>query len=257
MTTATEENKEKELDQPKNELPFEPKQFLKEMMEAGVHLGHQTKYWNPRMKQYIHGQRNGVYIINLAKTITHLLTAADFMKKQAKMNRNILFVGTTKQATDLIKEEAERSDIYFINQRWLGGLITNFETVRNSLNKLRDLESQRDSGAFQGYGKKEIARINREINKLNKSLGGLKKMRGRPEVLFVVNPNKDLISIKEAKKAGIKVVCIADTNFPWDPKEVDYVIPANDDSIRSIRLITKIIADSVIDGKGKTKKVAA
>ena len=163
---------------PAQKLDIDPKELLKQMVESGVHLGHQTRSWNPKMRPYIFGQRNGVYIIDLAKTVKGLVEAVAFLSKQAKLNKNILFVGTKKQATEVIKEEAERAGCFFINQRWLGGLLTNFETVRASLNKLRDLETQRDTGAFKGYSKKEIAKINREISKLNKSLGGLKKMRG-------------------------------------------------------------------------------
>lgn len=246
-TTATETAKEPKTDSFK---PMrDPKELLKELVESGVHLGHQTRFWNPKMKPYIHGQRNGVYIIDLSQTVERLLITADFLKKQAKLGKNILFVGTKKQASDVIKEEAERAGVYFINQRWLGGLITNFDTIRNSLGTLRDLETQRDSGSFKGYRKKEIASINRQISKLNKSLGGLKKMRGRPDVIFVIDQLKESIALREARKAGLKTIAVVDTNS--DPTDIDYMIPANDDSIRSIRVISKLMADAVLEGKNK------
>ena len=239
-TTATDKGTDQKLD-------LNPKELLKKMVDSGVHLGHQTRSWNPKMKPYIFGQRNGVYIIDLAKTVKSLIEAANFIKKQAKMGKNILFVGTKKQASEVIKEEALRANSYFINQRWLGGLLTNFDTVRASLNKLRDLETQRDTGAFKGYSKKEVAKINREISKLNKSLGGLKKMRGKPDVLVVVDQMKENIAIKEGQKLKLPIISMVDTNS--DPTGIDYVIPANDDSIRSIRLVAKTLADAALEGR--------
>ncbi len=230
-------------------INFDPKQLLGKLVEAGVHLGHQTRYWNPKMKPYIHGQRNGVYIIDLNQTINAIANASSFLTKQAKLGKNILFVGTKKQASDVIKEEANKAGAFYINQRWLGGLLTNFDTVRASLNKLRDLETQMETGAFKGYSKKEVAKLSRQLSKLNKSLGGLKKMRGKPDVLVVVDQQKESIAINEAKKLGMKVVSLVDTNS--DPTGIDYVIPANDDSIRSIRIITKVLAEAVGEGKVK------
>lgn len=246
MTATTEKETKKPAEA---KLNFDPKQLLKSMVEAGVHLGHKTSQWNPKMKKYIHGQRNGVYVIDLAQTMVHLVKAADFLGKQSKLGKNVLFVGTKKQASDVIKEEATRAGAFFINQRWLGGLLTNFDTVRQSLNKLRDLESQRDTGGFKGLSKKEIAKLNREINKLNKSLGGLKKMRGKPDVVVVVDQLKENIAIKEANKLNLKVVSMIDTNS--NPSGIDYIVPANDDSIRSIRLITKFLVDAMMEGKNK------
>lgn len=250
-TTTTVEAPKEEAKQEQVKINFDPKTLLKSMVDAGVHLGHQTRFWNPKMKPFIHGQRNGVYIIDLAKTVERLVLAADFLRKQARLGKNILFVGTKKQAADVIKEEAQRADSFFINQRWLGGLLTNFDTVRSSLNKLRDLESQRDTGGFNGLSKKEIAKLNREITKLNKSLGGLKKMRGKPDVIVVIDQLKESIAIAEAKKLNLNIVGVVDTNS--DPTGIQYVIPANDDSIRSIRIITKFLADAVVEGKGQGK----
>lgn len=245
-TTST--STEAMIDQVDPKVEEKKKELLKQLVDSGVHLGHKTSNWNPKMKEYIFGQRNGVYIIDLAQTVERLFEAAAFLRKQAKLGKNVLFVGTTKQATGVITEEAERAGIYYINQRWLGGLITNFDTIRASLGKLRDLEQQRDGGGFQGLGKKEISRLNREISKLNKSLGGLKKMRGKPDILFVVDQRKDTIAIKEAKKQGLSIISIVDTNS--DPSDITLPIPANDDSIRSIRIITKFLTDAIMEGKG-------
>jgi small subunit ribosomal protein S2 len=230
----------------------ESKQLLKALVEAGVHLGHETSSWNPKMADYIHSVRDGVHVINLGKTVNSMMAAAEYMKKQAKLGKNIVYVGTSKQSSEIIKQESERVGVFFINQRWLGGLVTNFETIRSRLNTLRDLESQRDTGGFKGFGKKEIARLNRQILKLERSLGGLKKMRGRPEVLFVVDQNKDSLAVTEAKKSKLGMVVLADTDC--DPSGIDYVIPANNDSMRSIRVITKYISDAILEGKANQKK---
>lgn len=241
---ATEEQSKAKLD--------EAKQLLKSLMEAGVHLGHETRAWNPKMADYIHSSKDGVHIINLGKTVNSMMASADFMKKQARLGRNIVFVGTSKQSSEIIKAEAERAGVFFINQRWLGGLVTNFETIRSRLNTLRDLEGQRDTGGFKGLGKKEISRLNRQILKLERSLGGLKKMRGRPEVLFIVDQNKDSLAVTEARKSNLGLVVLSDTDC--DPSGIDYVIPANNDSMRSIRVITKYITDAVLEGKANSKK---
>lgn len=225
----------------------EAKKLLKQLVDAGVHLGHNTKDWNPKMVDYIHSSQEGVHIINLAKTVNNLMRTGDFLKRKSKANANILFVGTSKQTSTIIKREAERAGIYFINQRWLGGLITNFDTIRSRLNKLRELENNRDTGAFKNYGKKEVARLNRQIMKLNKSLGGLKKMRGRAEIIVVFDQNKDAIAITEAKKVGAKLVTISDTDC--DPTGIDYVIPANNDSMRSVDVVTKYLADAILEGQ--------
>ena len=228
------------------------KKLLKDLVEAGVHLGHPKKDWNPKMEDYIFDTKDGVHIINLSKTVNNLMKAADFLKQQAKMGRNILFVGTSKQTSQIIKEQAERAEIYFINQRWLGGLITNFETIRARLNRLREMELQKETGGFEGYAKKEVAAINRQILKLNKSLGGLKKMRGKPEVIVAFDQTKDAIALIEARKVNCATVAITDTNC--DPTNIDHVIPANDDSMRSIELIAKYLTDAILEGKQNSKR---
>jgi small subunit ribosomal protein S2 len=249
---AVDRKEETLTDEQIQERLVEAKKLLKELVEAGVHLGHPTKEWNPKMAPYIYDAKDGVHIINLSKTVNNLMAAADFLKKQAKMGRNILFVGTSKQTSSIVKEQAERSEVFFINQRWLGGLITNFDTIRARLNKLRELELQKETGGFDKYGKKEIASFNRQITKLNSSLGGLKKMRGRPEVIVAFDQKKDAIAITEARKVNAKIVALTDTNC--DPSNIDYVIPANDDSLRSIEIIAKYLADAVIAGSQGAKR---
>jgi len=223
-----------------------PVASLQELLEAGVHFGHQVHRWNPKMKPYIWGERNGIYIIDLTKTSQLLDDACAFMHKAASQGKKIVFVGTKRQATDIIEEEARRCGAYFISKRWLGGTLTNFETIRTRINKLRELEDMRDNGHFERLGKKEVAVLTRQLNKLERSLGGIKEMRGMPDVLFVIDQRRELIAVQEAAKIGIPIVGIIDTNC--SPENINYVIPGNDDATRSIRLITKKIADSIIEG---------
>ncbi len=218
-----------------------------ELLEAGVHFGHQTQRWNPKMKPYIYGARNGIYVFDLRKTSELLDKAYDVVREYAARNKNVLFVGTKKQAAEVIAEEANRAGAYYINRRWLGGMLTNFETIRGRVNKLRELEGFLSSGHAEKLPKKEIAQLNRQLAKLSKTLGGIKEMRGLPELIFVIDQKKEDIAILEANKLGIPVICLADTNA--DPSNVDYVIPGNDDAIRSIKLITSKLADAVIEGK--------
>lgn len=228
---------------------------IEAMMEAGVHFGHQTKRWNPKMKPFIWGERNGIYIIDLTKTTQLLDEAFNFIKQAASQNKKIVFVGTKKQATDIVEEEAKRCGAFFINKRWLGGTLTNFETIRTRINKLRELEEMRDNGHFDRLPKKEVAVLTRQLTKLDRSLGGIKDMRGMPDVLFVIDQKRELIAVQEANKAGIPIVGIADTNC--DPEIMDYVIPGNDDAIRAIRLITGKIADAILEGKDSRQQYLA
>ena len=218
-----------------------------ELLEAGVHFGHQTQRWNPKMKKYIYGERNGIYIINLQQTTLMLDKAYEVAREVASRGRNIVFVGTKKQASELIEQEANKCGSFYINRRWLGGTLTNFETIRTRIKKLNELEELRDSGHFDRLPKKEVAVMTRQIEKLNKSLGGVKKMRGMPDLLFIIDQKRELIAIKEANKLGIPIIGLVDTNC--DPDNIDYVIPGNDDAIRAIKLITGKIADAIIEGK--------
>lgn len=225
-----------------------PVATMRQLLEAGVHFGHQTRRWNPKMRQYIYGERNGIYIIDLEQTSRALDRACDFFRKAAADKKNIVFVGTKKQAAEIVEEEAKRCNAYYVNRRWLGGMLTNFETIRLRINRLKELEEMRENGDLFRRGKKEQAMLNREYNKLDKSLGGIKTMRGRPDILFIVDQKRELIAVAEAVKSGIATVAIVDTNC--DPDNIQYVIPGNDDSIRSIRLITSKLADAVIEGRG-------
>lgn len=218
-----------------------------ELLEAGVHFGHQTKRWNPKMKKFIFGERNGIYIIDLQKTTVMLDKAYELVRDFAARGRNVVFVGTKKQACDIVEEEAKRCGAYYINRRWLGGTLTNFETIRTRINKLRELEEFQSSGHFDRLPKKEVASLTRQLNKLQATLGGIKTMRGLPDVIFIVDQKRELIAIQEANKLGIPIVGIVDTNC--DPDAIDYVIPGNDDAIRAIKLITGKIADAVLEGK--------
>lgn len=219
---------------------------LQELLEAGVHFGHQSHRWNPKMKPYIWGERNGIYIIDLTKTSQLLDNAYEFMKQAAARGKKIVFVGTKKQAAGIVREQAQRCGAYFINRRWLGGTLTNFETIRTRINKLRELEEMRNSGHFDRLGKKEVAVLTRQLNKLEKSLGGVKEMRGMPDIIFVVDQRREEIAVEEANKMGIPVVGIVDTNC--DPQKINYVIPGNDDATRSIRLIAGKMADAILEG---------
>ena len=221
---------------------------LKDLLEAGVHFGHQTKRWNPKMKPYIFGERNGIYIIDLAKTAKLFRDAEDFVTNLASEGRTVLFVGTKRQAQDAIAEEAQRSGMFFVNQRWLGGLLTNFSTIQRSLARLRDLEAMETDGRYETLSKKEIAQLEKEKRKLQKNLEGIRHMSRLPDAIFVVDTRKEKIAVDEARKLKIPVIGVVDTNC--DPDEVDYVIPGNDDALRAIRLFASRIADAVIAGRG-------
>jgi small subunit ribosomal protein S2 len=218
---------------------------MKELLEAGVHFGHQTKRWNPKMKKYIFGKRNGIYIIDLQKTLKLFKEASAFIADLSSAGKRILFVGTKRQAQDAILEEANRCGMFYVNNRWLGGTLTNFTTVRKSIERLKEIESLLGD-ADKEMSKKERAALDREREKLQKNLIGIREMDGLPDALFVIDPKKEYIAVKEAKKLGIPVVAIVDTNC--DPEDIDYVIPGNDDAIRAIRLFTQKIADAVLEG---------
>ena len=221
---------------------------MKDLLEAGVHFGHQTKRWNPKMKEYIFGERNGIYIIDLGKTVKLFRDAEDFVSRLAAEGRTILFVGTKRQAQDVIAEEAQRCGMFFVNERWLGGLLTNFSTIQRSLGRLRDLEAMATDGRFDTLSKKEIARNEKERRKLAKNLEGIRGMSRLPDAIFIVDTKKEQIAVDEARKLKIPVIGIVDTNS--DPDEVDFVIPGNDDALRSIRLFASKVADAVISGRG-------
>jgi small subunit ribosomal protein S2 len=220
---------------------------MKELLEAGVHFGHQTKRWNPKMKEYIFGERNGIYIIDLQKTLKMFKDAARFVGEMAAQGKNVLFVGTKRQAQEAVSEEATRCQMYYVNQRWLGGLLTNMMTVQKSIKRLKELEAMATDGGYAARPKKEVIRLERERKHLDQNLAGIKDMPGLPDVVFVIDSNKEAIAVKEARRLGIAVVAIVDTNC--DPDEVDWVIPGNDDALRAIRLFTSKIADSVIEGR--------
>lgn len=221
---------------------------MQELLEAGVHFGHQTKRWNPKMKQYIFGQRNGIYLIDLSKTSECLRAAEDFVMRLAADNRTILFVGTKRQAQDLVVEEAQRCGMYFVNERWLGGLLTNFTTIQRSLDRLRELEAMAEDGRYESLSKKEVARLEKEKRKLHRNLDGIRKMSRLPDAVFVIDTRREKIAVDEARKLRIPVIGLVDTNC--DPDDVDYVIPGNDDALRAIRLFVTRIADAVINGRG-------
>jgi len=219
---------------------------IKQLLEAGVHFGHHTRRWNPKMAEYIFTERNGIYIIDLQKTVGKVDEAYMFVRELAANGGKILFVGTKKQAADAVKEEAERCGMYYVNVRWLGGMLTNYKTIKNSIRRLESLEAMKENGTFALLPKKEVAVLEKEMSDLNKNLGGIKEMPGLPDAIFIVDPKKEHNAVLEAKKLGIPVVAIVDTNC--DPDEVDYPIPGNDDAIRAIRLIASVIADAVIEG---------
>lgn len=220
---------------------------MKQLLEAGVHFGHQTRRWNPKMAEYIFAERNGIYIIDLQKTVKKVDEAYFAVRDIIEDGGEILFVGTKKQAQDSIKEEAERCGMYFVNQRWLGGMLTNFKTIRTRISRLKALEKMEAEGVFEVLPKKEVANLKLEKEKLEKNIGGIKEMVRIPDVIFVVDPRKERIAIQEAHILGIPVVAIVDTNC--DPEEVDFVIPGNDDAIRAVKLIVAKIADAVIETK--------
>lgn len=220
---------------------------MKQLLEAGVHFGHQTRRWNPKMAQYIFTERNGIYIIDLQKTVKKVDEAYDFLRSVAEEGKSILFVGTKKQAQEAVKEEALKSGMFYVNERWLGGMMTNFATIRKSINRLKELEAMEEDGTFEVLSKKEVLALKREQEKLEKSLGGIKDMEELPGALFIVDPRKERIAVAEAKKLNIPIVAIVDTNC--DPDEIDYVIPGNDDAIRAVKLLTSRMADAVIEGR--------
>ena len=224
-----------------------PSISMKELLEAGVHFGHQTRRWNPKMKEYIFGERNGIYIVDLQKTLKLFKDAMRFVAEQAALGKNVLFVGTKRQAQEAIAEEAGRCSQFYINQRWLGGLLTNYATVQKSIKRYKELEAMATESNWEGRAKKEVGRLERERKHLHQNLAGIRDMGGLPDVLFVVDSNKEAIAVKEARKLGIPVVAVVDTNC--DPDEVDYVIPGNDDALRAIRLFTTKVADAVIEGR--------
>ncbi len=219
---------------------------MKELLEAGVHFGHQTKRWNPKMKEYIFGERNGIYIIDLQKTLKMFKEASKFVQDLAADGRIILFVGTKRQAQDAIAEEAQRCSMYYVNQRWLGGLLTNWVTVQKSVKRLKELDEMATDGRYDLLPKKEVIKLERERKHLQANLAGIKNMTRLPDAIFVVDSNKEQIAVRESRKLGIPVVAVVDTNC--DPSEVDYVIPGNDDALRAIRLFTSKISESIAEG---------
>ena len=228
---------------------------MKQLLEAGVHFGHQTRRWNPKMAPYIFAERNGIYIIDLQKTVKKVDEAYTAVSNFISEGGEILFVGTKKQAQESIKEEAERCGMYYVNERWLGGMLTNFKTIRTRIARLKELEKMQEDGTFEVLPKKEVAVLLHEKEKLDKNLGGIREMTRIPDVMFVVDPRKEKIAIQEAHILGIPVVAIVDTNC--DPEEVDYVIPGNDDAIRAVKLIASKIADAVIEAKQGEQQAAA
>jgi small subunit ribosomal protein S2 len=228
---------------------------LKDLLEAGVHFGHQTKRWNPKMKPYIFGERNGIYIIDLGKTVKLFGEAVDFVTNLAAEGRTVLFVGTKRQAQDVIAEEAQRCSMFYVNERWLGGLLTNFSTIQRSLGRLRDLEAMTTDGRYDTLSKKEIARNEKERRKLQKNLEGIRGMARLPDAVFVVDTKKEKIAVDEARKLKIPVIGVVDTNC--DPDEVDFVVPGNDDALRSIRLFASRVAEAVISGRDRKESVDA
>ncbi|MEW6219318.1 MAG: 30S ribosomal protein S2 [Thermodesulfobacteriota bacterium] len=222
---------------------------MRQMLEAGVHFGHQTRRWNPKMKPYIFGERNGIYIIDLQKTVGLFRRAHDFVVEEAARGGSVLFVGTKRQAQDAVREEAERCGMFSVHYRWLGGMLTNFQTIKRGIERLKALEAMHEDGSINRFPKKEIITMGREREKLLRTLGGIKNMRGLPSVVFVIDPHRERIAVTEANRLGIPVVAIADTNC--DPDGIDYVIPGNDDAIRAIRLLSARIADAALEGRAR------
>ena len=227
---------------------------MKQLLEAGVHFGHQTRRWNPKMAPYIFTERNGIYIIDLQKTVKKLDEAYAFIKSVAENGDNVLFVGTKKQAGDSVKEEALRAGAYYVNARWLGGMMTNFKTIQRRIARLEQLHTMQEDGTFNLLPKKEVVKLELEIEKLEKYLGGIKDMKKLPGALFIVDPRKEKIAVSEAKKLGIPVVTIINTNY--DPDDADYVIPGNDDAIRAVKLIAGAMADAIIEGRQGEQQAA-
>ena len=220
---------------------------MKQLLEAGVHFGHQTRRWNPKMAKYIFTERNGIYIIDLQKTVKKLDEAYNFVREVSAEGGNILFVGTKKQAQESIREEATRCGMHFVNARWLGGMLTNFRTIRRRIDRMEQINKMREDGTFDMLPKKEVAKLELELEKLEKFLGGVKEMGSLPKAMFIVDPRKERIAVSEARKLNIPIVAIVDTNC--DPDEIDYVIPGNDDAIRAVKLIAGAMADAVLEGR--------
>ncbi|MCI5131694.1 MAG: 30S ribosomal protein S2 [Candidatus Electrothrix sp. EH2] len=228
---------------------------MREMLEAGLHFGHQTRRWNPKMKPYIYGPRNGIYIINLDATMRKFRSAYSYIKNTVAEGGNIMFVGTKRQAQAIMKEQASRCGMYYVNHRWLGGMMTNFQTIKNSVDRLKSIEGMQEDGSINRFPKKEILLMEKERVKLERNVGGIKNMRKLPDVLFVIDPRKEEIAVSEAQKLNIPVVALTDTNC--NPVGIDHLIPGNDDAIRAIRLITTQIADAVLEGKGEAGEEVA
>ncbi len=224
---------------------------MRALLEAGVHFGHQTRRWNPKMKPFIFQERNGIYIIDLGKTLAMLNNVYEDVRQMSREGRVILFVGTKKQAQDVVKEEAERAGTFFVNQRWLGGTLTNFATIQKRIARLRELEGMRQQGTFDLLPKKEVSKLTEELNKLERFLGGIKDMHRLPDAIFIVDPKKERIAVLEARKLKIPIIAVIDTNC--DPDEIDYPIPGNDDAIRAVRLMVGKIADAIIEGKTESE----
>lgn len=222
---------------------------MKEMLVAGLHFGHQTRRWNPKMKPYIFGARNKIYIINLDKTLPLFNKAYEAVTDTIAKGGSVLFVGTKRQAQDIVKEEAGRSGMYFVNHRWLGGMLTNFQTIKKSVDRMRSIQSMMDDGSIHRYKKKEALGMEKELGKLDRNLGGIKDMKSLPSMIFIIDPKREDIAVDEANRLGIPVIAIADTNC--DPDGIDYLIPGNDDAIRSIKLITSKMADAILAGKAR------
>ncbi|MFW6409691.1 MAG: 30S ribosomal protein S2 [Halanaerobiales bacterium] len=220
---------------------------MKQLLESGVHFGHQTRRWNPKMEEYIFTERNGIYIIDLQQTVKLMDKAYDYVKEMAAQNKKILFVGTKRQAQETIKKEAERCGMPYVNQRWLGGMLTNYQTIKKRIDRLEELEKMEEEGVFEVLPKKEVIELNREHEKLQKFLGGIRHMNGLPDVVYITDSRKESIAVSEARKLNIPLVSIVDTNC--DPDLIDYIIPGNDDAIRAVKLISSRIADAVLEGK--------
>ena len=220
---------------------------MKQLLEAGVHFGHQTRRWEPRMAEYIFQARNGIHIIDLQKTSKKLDEAYDFLRQQSEDGKTILFVGTKKQAQDCVKEAAEKSGMFYINQRWLGGTLTNYQTIKKRIDRLKELEEMEENGTFDVLPKKEVVLLKKQMEKLNRNLGGIKEMNGLPDILFIIDPKKEHNAIAEARKLNIPIVGLVDTNC--NPQDVDYCIPGNDDAIRAVKLISDCMANAIIEGR--------
>lgn len=225
--------------------------LMKQLLEAGVHFGHQTKRWNPKMGKFIFAERNGIHIIDLQKTVIRTEKAYEFIKETVKNGRSVLFVGTKKQAQEVVQQEAQRCNMFYVNQRWLGGMLTNFKTISKRIERMKEIESMKQEGLFEVLPKKEVKKLEDEHQKLDRNLAGIKEMKTLPGAVFVVDPHKEQIAIAEAKKLGIPVTAIIDTNC--NPDEVDYPIPGNDDAIRAIKLITEVIANAVLEAQAESQ----